>query len=96
MRRSVREAIVGFTLLAAVTGSAGLWFWIKGISLASRQWTIQVRFADAAGLADRSSVTYRGVLVGRVGPVAACLGYGGRGGRVQMGLAGVALNRVQA
>jgi hypothetical protein len=51
MRRSVREAIVGFTLLAAVSGSAGLWFWIKGISLASRQWTIQVSFADAAGLA---------------------------------------------
>ena len=66
MRRSVREAIVGFTLLAALTGTAGLWFWIKGISLASRQWTIKVRFADAAGLADRSSVTFRGVLVGRV------------------------------
>ena len=66
MRRSVREAIVGFTLLAAVTGSAGLWMWIKGISLASRQWTIQVRFDDAAGLADRSSVTYRGVQVGGV------------------------------
>jgi phospholipid/cholesterol/gamma-HCH transport system substrate-binding protein len=71
MRRSVREAIVGFTLLAAVSGSAGLWFWIKGISLASRQWTIQVRFADAAGLADRSSVTYRGVLVGRVSSIRA-------------------------
>ena len=66
MRRSVREAIVGFTLLAALTGTAGLWFWIKGISLANRQWTVKVRFADAAGLADRSSVTYRGVLVGRV------------------------------
>jgi len=66
MRRSLREAIVGFTLLAAVTGRAGLWLWIKGISLASRQWTIQVRFDDAAGLADRSSVTYRGVQVGGV------------------------------
>ena len=71
MRRSVREAIVGFTLLAAVSGSAGLWFWIKGVSLASRQWTIKVSFADAAGLADRSSVTYRGVLVGRVSSIKA-------------------------
>ena len=69
MRRSVREAIVGFTLLAALTGTAGLWFWIKGVSLASRQWTIKVSFADAAGLADRSSVTYRGVLVGRVSSI---------------------------
>ena len=71
MRRSVREAIVGFTLLAAVSGSAGLWLWVKGVSLASRQWTIKVSFADAAGLADRSSVTYRGVLVGRVSSIKA-------------------------
>lgn len=66
MRRSLREAIVGFSLLAAIAGGAGLWAWLKGISLNQNIWTINVRFADASGLAARSSVTYRGVLVGSV------------------------------
>ncbi|MCP9849592.1 MlaD family protein [Cyanobium sp. Morenito 9A2] len=66
MRRSLREAIVGFSLLAAIAGGVGLWAWLKGISLNQNIWTIKVRFADAAGLADRSSVTYRGVLGGSV------------------------------
>ena len=66
MRRSVREAIVGFTLLAAVTGGAAFWLWIKGISIGSRNWSFRVSFADAAGLGERSAVTYRGVQVGNV------------------------------
>jgi len=66
MRRSVREALVGFSLLAAVAGGMGLWFWLKGISLARSNWTIQASFDDAAGLANRSPVSFRGVLVGRV------------------------------
>jgi phospholipid/cholesterol/gamma-HCH transport system substrate-binding protein len=66
MRRSLREAIVGFSLLAAIAGGTGLWAWLKGISLNQNIWTINVRFDDAAGLAPRSSVTYRGVLVGSV------------------------------
>ena len=66
MRRSVREAIVGFTLLAAVAGASGLWLWLKGVSVGSRHWSFRVSFADAAGLGERSAVTYRGVLVGSV------------------------------
>ena len=66
MRRTVREALVGFSLLAAVASGLGLWFWLKGISLARGNWTIQASFDDAAGLANRSPVSYRGVLVGRV------------------------------
>ena len=66
MRRSVREAIVGFTLIGAVAGAGLFWLWLRGISVASRTWTFRVNFADAAGLADRSAVTYRGVLVGYV------------------------------
>ena len=66
MRRSVREALVGFSLLAAVAGGLGLWFWLKGISLNRGNWTIQASFQDAAGLATRSPVSFRGVLVGRV------------------------------
>ena len=66
MRRSVREAIVGFTLIAAVAGAGGFWLWLQGIAIGSRNWSFQVSFGDAAGLAERSAVTYRGVLVGRV------------------------------
>jgi phospholipid/cholesterol/gamma-HCH transport system substrate-binding protein len=66
MRRSVREALVGFSLLAAIAGGLGLWFWLKGISLNRGNWTIKASFQDAAGLANRSPVSYRGVLVGRV------------------------------
>jgi phospholipid/cholesterol/gamma-HCH transport system substrate-binding protein len=42
------------------------WLWLRGVSLASRTWRFQVNFADASGLAERSAVTYRGVLVGNV------------------------------
>lgn len=66
MRRSVREAIVGFSLLAAVVGGAGFWIWLRGISLSQNNWTLKVSFADAAGLADRSAVIFRGVQVGSV------------------------------
>ena len=66
MRRSVREALVGFSLLAAFAGGLGLWFWLKGISLRGDVWTIQAGFADAAGLAERSPVAFRGVQVGSV------------------------------
>jgi len=66
MRRSVREALVGFSVLAAIAGGIGLWLWLKGISLQRNNWSIQANFADAAGLADRSSVLHRGVQVGNV------------------------------
>lgn len=66
MRRSVREALVGFSLLAGITGSFGLWFWLRGISLSQNNWIVRARFEDAAGLADRSPVFFRGVQVGSV------------------------------
>lgn len=66
MRRSVREALVGFSLLAALASGFGFWLWLKGVSLSRNTWTIRASFADAAGLAERSPVSYRGVLVGNV------------------------------
>ena len=66
MRRSVREALVGFSLLAAIASGLGLWLWLKGISLRRDVWTIRASFADAAGLASRSPVYFRGVPVGNV------------------------------
>jgi len=66
MRRSVREALVGLFLLAAAASGFGLWLWLKGISLSRNTWTIRADFLDAAGLAARSPVTFRGVMVGSV------------------------------
>lgn len=66
MRRSVREAIVGFSLLAAIASALGLTYWLRGLSLARNTWSLQVRFEEAEGLAERSPVVYRGVLVGNV------------------------------
>jgi len=66
MRRSVREALVGFSLLAAIASGLGLWFWLRGISLSRSNWTIRASFSDAGGLAVRSPVRFRGVLVGNV------------------------------
>lgn len=66
MRRSVREALVGFSLLAAISGGIGFWLWLKGISLQRNNWSIEAQFSDAAGLAERSAVLHRGVQVGNV------------------------------
>ena len=66
MRRSVREASLGFCLLVAIASGLGLWFWLKGISLGRQTWTMEASFQDAAGLAPRSPVSYRGVMVGSV------------------------------
>lgn len=66
MRRSVREALVGFSLLGAIASGLGLTFWLQGISLSSRNWRVQVSFQNAAGLAARSPVAFRGVIVGSV------------------------------
>lgn len=66
MRRSIREAIVGFSLLAAIASAVGLSFWLRGISLNRQNWTVVASFDEAAGLAERSPVVYRGVLVGSV------------------------------
>ena len=41
-----------------------------GVRLGSSHWTLTARFSDAAGLAERSPVTYRGILVGSVRSIA--------------------------
>ena len=66
MRRSVREATIGFSLLAALLGGLGLWFWLSGVVFGKKTWASQLSFKDAAGLAPQSVVTYQGVPVGSV------------------------------
>ena len=70
MRRSVRDAIVGFTVIGGIVGFASTALWLRGVRLGSRHWSLTARFSDAAGLAERSPVTYRGILVGSVRSIA--------------------------
>jgi len=70
MRRSVRDAIVGFTVIGGIIGFSSTAFWLRGVRLGSSHWTLTARFNDAAGLAERSPVTYRGILVGSVRSIA--------------------------
>lgn len=66
MRRSVREAIVGFSLVGAIVSAVGFSFWLRGLSLTRQFWTLNASFQQASGLAARSPVVYRGVMVGSV------------------------------
>ena len=70
MRRSVRDAIVGFTVIGGIIGFASTALWLRGVRLGSSHWSLTARFSDAAGLAERSPVTYRGILVGSVRSIA--------------------------
>ena len=69
MRRSVREGIVGFSVIAAVVGFAGTMFWLRGERVLSQTWSVTADFQDAGGLAVRSPVTYRGIMVGNVSAI---------------------------
>jgi len=70
MRRSVRDAIVGFTVIGGIIGFASTALWLRGVRLGSSHWILTARFNDAAGLAERSPVTYRGIIVGSVRSIA--------------------------
>ena len=70
MRRSVRDAIVGFTVIGGIIAFGSTALWLRGVRLGSSHWILTARFNDAAGLAERSPVTYRGILVGSVRSIA--------------------------
>ncbi len=69
MRRSVRDAIVGFSLVGGIVAFATTMLWLRGVRLSATAWNITASFKDATGLAERSPVTYRGILVGSVGKI---------------------------
>ena len=66
MRRSLRDAFVGFSLIGGILVFSGAMFWLKGIRFNSDSWEITATFKDASGLSEMSPVTYRGILVGSV------------------------------
>ncbi len=66
MRRSLRDAFVGFSLLGGLVIFSGAMLWLKDFRLGSKAWEISASFKDASGLAEMSPVTYRGIIVGSV------------------------------
>ena len=66
MRRSLRDSIVGFSLLGGILVFTFFYFWIRGVKLSSKNWHLYAEFNNASGLAKKSPVTYRGILVGSV------------------------------
>ncbi len=69
MRRSVRDAIVGFSIIGGMAAFAGTMLWLRGVRLSANAWNISANFENASGLAERSPVTYRGILIGTVGKI---------------------------
>jgi len=66
MRRSLRDAFVGFSLLGGLVVFSGAMLWLRDFRLSSKTWDISANFQDASGLAKMSPVTYRGIIVGSV------------------------------
>jgi len=66
MRRSLRDSIVGFSLLGGILIFTFFSFWLRGVRLSSKNWYLFAEFKNASGLSKKSPVTYRGILVGSI------------------------------
>ena len=66
MRRSLRDSIVGFSLLGGLLIFTSFSFWLRGVKLSSKNWYLFAEFNNASGLSKKSPVTYRGILVGSI------------------------------
>ncbi|MDC3118218.1 MlaD family protein [Prochlorococcus sp. AH-716-K03] len=66
MRRSLRDSIVGFSLLGGLLIFTFFSLWLRGIKLSSKNWYLFAEFNNASGLSKKSPVTYRGILVGSI------------------------------
>ncbi len=66
MRRSLRDSIIGFSLLGGILIFTFFSFWLRGIRLNSKNWHLFAEFNNASGLSKKSPVTFRGILVGSI------------------------------
>ena len=66
MRRSLRDSIVGFSLVGGLVIFVSFSFWLRGIKLSSKDWSFFANFSNASGLSKKSPVTYRGIIVGSI------------------------------
>ena len=66
MRRSLRDSIVGFSLLGGIFIFTFFSFLLRGVRLSSKNCHLFAEFNNASGLSKKSPVTYRGILVGSI------------------------------
>ena len=66
MRRSLRDSIVGFSLLGGILIFTFFSFWLRGVQLSKKNWHLFAEFKNASGLSKKSPVTYRGIIVGSI------------------------------
>ena len=66
MRRSLRDSIVGFSLLGGILIFTFFSFWLRGVRLSSKNWHLFAEFNNASGLSKKSPVTFKGILVGSI------------------------------
>jgi len=66
MRRSLRDSIVGFSLLGGILVFTFFSFWLRGVKLSSKSWHLFAEFNNASGLSKKSPVPYRGILIGSI------------------------------
>ena len=66
MRRSLRDSIVGFSLLGGILIFTFFSFWLRGVRISGKNWHFFAEFNNASGLSKKSPVTYRGILVGSI------------------------------
>ena len=66
MRRSLRDSIVGFSLIGGILIFTSFSFWLRGVRISSKNWHLFAEFNNASGLSKKSPVTYRGILVGSI------------------------------
>ncbi len=66
MRRSLRDSLVGFSLLGGLLIFTFFSFWLRGVKLSSKNWYLFAEFNNASGLSKKSPVTYKGILVGSI------------------------------
>ncbi len=69
MRRSIRDALVGFSIIGAVVSCVGIHSWMNSIRLGAKGWRVTAKFPDASGISERSPVTFRGIVVGTVSKI---------------------------
>ena len=66
MRRTLKDSVVGFSLLGGILIFTFFSFWLRGIKLSSKNWHFFAAFDNASGLSKKSPVSYKGILVGSV------------------------------
>tara|TARA_B100000073_G_scaffold340013_1_gene339220 strand:- start:1047 stop:1892 length:846 start_codon:yes stop_codon:yes gene_type:complete len=66
MRRTLKDSVVGFSLLGGILIFSFFSFWLRGIKLSSKNWHFFADFNNASGLSKKSPVSYKGILVGSI------------------------------